>query len=79
LKPWVKSAHLSGRNSEGVATGLRLDDGDATLSGLRLQKHSDAFFPGLPKLLSVKTGLTISYHDIVDTLILITSPAAVIS
>jgi hypothetical protein len=29
--------------------------------------------------LSVKTGLTISYHDIVDTLILITSPAAVIS
>jgi hypothetical protein len=28
---------------------MRLDDGDATLSGLRLQKHSDSFFPGLPK------------------------------
>ena len=24
-------------------------DRDATLSGLRLQKDSDAFFPGLPK------------------------------
>jgi len=28
---------------------MRFVDGDATLSGLRLQKDSDAFFPGLPK------------------------------
>jgi len=50
LKPWVKKGHIYF-----VATlkELRRDcdsaDGDATLSGLRLQKDSDAFFPGLPE------------------------------
>ena len=50
LKPWVKKGHIYF-----VATlkELRRDcdsaDGDATLSGLRLQKDSDAFFPGLHK------------------------------
>ena len=50
LKPWVKKGHIYF-----VATlkELRRDcdsaNGDATPSGLRLEKDSDAFFPGLPK------------------------------
>jgi hypothetical protein len=50
LKPWVKRGHIYF-----VATLKELRrhcdsaDGDATLSGLRLQKHSDAFFPRVAK------------------------------
>ncbi len=38
LKPWGESADLFSCNSEGVATALRLTNGAATPSELRLQK-----------------------------------------